>query len=366
MKNALICIVVILSILGSVCGCSSSQDELARVVKRTKGTVAFIATYNCVDTLIGQGTGFFVSHNQLITNEHVLKVACRAEVRLPSGKVYSIVRVIGYSDSADVVRVEVDTRGDKVNYLQLAKSPANEGERIIIVGNPLGLQGSISEGIVSSIREIAPYGQVIQMTAPISPGSSGSPVMNTDAEVVGIATMYLKEGQSLNFAIPIAALHNLKQIEKNEFSDWTLHYRHEEFRKYQDLVSNGTKHYDAKDYSLALSYFLQLAEFQNDNWLPYMYIPRCYEALGRYVDALDAYQYALRRWPEQDINHYQLGLLYLRFDREQDAIRIYRILKKGGLKGSLIRIEDGENFYVRELRREIRNWQLVNNKPMLQ
>jgi hypothetical protein len=71
-----------------------------------------------------------------------------------------------------------------------------------VIGTPLGLEQTVSDGIVSARREIPGFGRIVQMTAPISPGSSGSPVLNMRGEVVGVATFLIDMGQNLNFAIP--------------------------------------------------------------------------------------------------------------------------------------------------------------------
>ena len=90
------------------------------------------------------------------------------------------------------------TRGDS--------SAAREGQRVLVIGNPEGLYGTVSDGIISAFRD---DGNIIQITAPISPGSSGSPVLNEKGEVIGIATYYGKEGQNLNFAVSSNALEDL-------------------------------------------------------------------------------------------------------------------------------------------------------------
>ena len=86
------------------------------------------------------------------------------------------------------------------------------GQKIVVIGNPLGLEGSVSEGIISAMRTDQ---GLVQITAPISPGSSGSPVMTEDAKVMGVATLQSERGQNLNFAIPVqivnAALAGIEQ-----------------------------------------------------------------------------------------------------------------------------------------------------------
>ena len=82
------------------------------------------------------------------------------------------------------------------------------GEKIYAVGNPLGLEGTFSEGIISGLRHVG-ADIIIQITAPISPGSSGGPILNSSGDVVGVATATFKAGQNLNFAIPISYVSTL-------------------------------------------------------------------------------------------------------------------------------------------------------------
>jgi S1-C subfamily serine protease len=96
----------------------------------------------------------------------------------------------------------VDIPEEKVDPLPVSPAPPRVGEKVVVIGTPLGLAQTVSDGIVSAIREVPGFGKIIQMTAPISPGSSGSPVLNMKGEVVGVVTFLLVAGQNLNFAIP--------------------------------------------------------------------------------------------------------------------------------------------------------------------
>jgi len=90
---------------------------------------------------------------------------------------------------------------DGVAYLKLGHSTdAVEGQKILVIGSPEGLQGTVSEGIISAFRENR---SMIQITGPISPGSSGSPVMDELGQLIGVATMVTREGQNLGFAIAV-------------------------------------------------------------------------------------------------------------------------------------------------------------------
>ncbi|MCK7468474.1 MAG: S1C family serine protease [Desulfosudis oleivorans] len=80
---------------------------------------------------------------------------------------------------------------------------AQVGEKVYVIGSPQGLENTISEGILSGIREVDRDAKILQMTAAISPGSSGGPVFNSRGEVIGIATFLIAETQNLNFAMPV-------------------------------------------------------------------------------------------------------------------------------------------------------------------
>jgi len=95
--------------------------------------------------------------------------------------------------------------------LPLSSSRPIVGERVIAIGNPLGLESSVSEGIVSGIRRVSDDFELYQITTPLSPGNSGGPVLSSQGDVVGIATSTLEGGQNLNFAVPIVHLVNLWQ-----------------------------------------------------------------------------------------------------------------------------------------------------------
>lgn len=95
-------------------------------------------------------------------------------------------------------------------------------ERIVVIGSPMGLEQTVSEGIVSGVREIPKKGKVLQISAPLSSGSSGSPVVNMKGQVVGVVSFYLIKGQNLNFAIPSQYLIDLKPLKTHKtISEWS-------------------------------------------------------------------------------------------------------------------------------------------------
>jgi hypothetical protein len=146
------------------------------------------------------GTGFFISPDGLaVTNYHVIQGASHLAGRTNEGAVFQFEHLVAHPQGVDLAILKF--AADGAAYLKLGHSTdAVEGQTVLVIGNPEGLQGSVSEGIISAFRENR---SMIQITAPISPGSSGSPVMDELGQVIGVATMVTREGQNLGFAIAV-------------------------------------------------------------------------------------------------------------------------------------------------------------------
>ncbi len=157
---------------------------------------------------ISIGSGFIVGNGKIVTNVHVIKGASYGYVNMiGSNMKYKIQGYLAIDKLNDVVILSVPTLSS--NPLSLTGDQQPEiGEKIYAIGNPSGLSGTISEGIVSGIRTISQK-KLIQITAPISPGSSGGPVINNYGHVIGIAVGTLTSGQNLNFAIPASYVQNM-------------------------------------------------------------------------------------------------------------------------------------------------------------
>lgn len=153
------------------------------------------------------GSGFFVTDRHVATNVHVVKNAKYGSAKIVGDvKKYEVVGVSALDEDHDLAILEL--RDGSGPTLSLSKKTLEVGEEVYAVGNPQGLEGTFSKGIVSGIRNLK-NGNLIQITAPISPGSSGGPVLNLDGEVVGIAVAAYRDGQNLNFAIPTFYLESL-------------------------------------------------------------------------------------------------------------------------------------------------------------
>ena len=189
---------------------AAAEADLAQLVRDVEPAVLFVVMYDRDGDQYGIGSGFFVSpEGEFLTNRHVMKDAFSAVVFSPNGKRYPVTRVTAIHPEADLVKGMVGNVAEPVPFLRISREEVVKGQRIYVFGNPKGLSFTVSDGIVSGFRKIGSFGEVFQMTAPISGGSSGGPVVNAAGEVVGISVGYRGEGQNLNFAVRAKAIGEL-------------------------------------------------------------------------------------------------------------------------------------------------------------
>lgn len=157
--------------------------------------------------MVGLGSGFFVSADgYVVTNNHVVENAKSATVTTADGKTLTA-KVVGTDPKSDLAVLKVDAKGD-YPFVNLASDAPKVGDWVVAIGNPYGLGGTVTAGIVSADgRDIgnSPYDSYLQIDAPINKGNSGGPTFNMKGEVVGVNTaIFSPSGGSigLGFAIP--------------------------------------------------------------------------------------------------------------------------------------------------------------------
>ena len=180
------------------------RKDIPAIAKSANGVIVSIITSDKNGKPVALGTGFLVSTDgRIVTNYHVIKGASSAIVKLSDGAFYDVDGVVAFDKARDLAVIKA--HGQTFPVVTLGNSDRVQvGEEIVAIGSPLSLESTVSSGIVSGIRTIKEEGgKFLQITAPISPGSSGGPLFNMAGEVVGITTLYLKGGENLNFAIPV-------------------------------------------------------------------------------------------------------------------------------------------------------------------
>lgn len=180
--------------------------SLTEIVKQAEPAVFLVNTFSNGNG-IGMGTGFFIESSGIgVSNFHVFDGGDEWTIQTSDQRQYDVIDIIESSEEFDYIIFQVEKR-KQFPKLEIASMQPQKGEDIIVLGNPKGLESTLTRGIISSIRDIKNGDNaLLQIDAAISPGSSGSPVMNMKGEVVGIATMKIEECENCNFAMSINVL----------------------------------------------------------------------------------------------------------------------------------------------------------------
>lgn len=192
---------------------SASADFSGIIETETKGVVT-------IKTDVSQGTGFLITSNgYVVTNQHVIEGATAASIFTSDGKQY-VVRKIGENKAMDIALLKI--AGNKFYALEIGDSDdVKIGEKVIAIGNPLGLAFTATEGIISARdrkgNNNLPF--YFQIDAPLNPGNSGGPLINTKGEVIGINNFKVSGAEGLGFALEInPAIEAINQIALSELN----------------------------------------------------------------------------------------------------------------------------------------------------
>ena len=199
-------IVIALSVLR---GLAFAELTVSQIAKRYSSSVVTIVALDENDQPLSLGSGFFINTTgDIATNHHMLEGSVRAIIKTLKGIRGEVIEIIRDDPKLDLLVAKTSLRNTLP--VPLGDSDAiTVGEDIIAIGNPIGLEGTVSKGIISGIRKAEGL-RFIQITASISPGSSGGPVFNLSGKAIGVATAFIDLGQNLNFAMPVNYLETLK------------------------------------------------------------------------------------------------------------------------------------------------------------
>lgn len=302
---------------------ASAQETLPELVRRVKPLVVAIATYDADGEALMTGSGFFLRPGQVVTNLHVLRGARRCEVKTLDGKgrVFPVAGTVAVDEEGDLALLRVEMPLTPARATEVARVVPDEGETIFVIGNPLKLEGSVSDGIVSAVREVPNLGKIIQITAPTSHGNSGSPVFNLKGQVLGVVTVKVTNGQNINLAIGAGRLDKLRAGPLRPLS--ALPSRDKGGDVGDSSYRTGLESLWLGNYDNALGYF-ETAANRNprraDAWVQVGY---CKVKQGKTEEGIRAYQQALELKPDSDEIHNKLGDAYYYAGRLTEAIASY-------------------------------------------
>jgi len=316
-------LVICLSLSICISGISPSQGEesLPAIVKRIEPSVVVILTYDKEGKPIGQGSGFFINQKgDVITNYHVLQGVREAKIRTADGNMYSVKAVVAEDKAGDLIRISVNLPEGNVLPLWVNASLPEAGERIAVIGTPLGLEKTVSDGIVAAVREIPGFGKIIQLTAPISLGSSGSPVVNMNGEVIGVATFFILAGQNLNFAIPSERIVRLTPGVGKSLPEWEKAEAKGEKIVAESFYLTGLRYLWIEEYEKALLYFMEAVKKNPRYAEAHFQIGYCKSKLGLYLEAIQSYNQAIQINPDDADIYNNLCVAYAKLGHYDESI----------------------------------------------
>lgn len=301
-----------------------AQEYLPELVRRIKPSAVAIETFDARGETISRGSGFFTGYDRVVTNRHVLERSARVVIHLSDGRKFPVKGVLAIDGEGDLAMLQVDIPPQLARPLPIVRTVPQEGESVVVVGNPFGLEGSVSNGIVSAVRDIAGYGRIIQITAPISSGSSGSPVVNMTGQVIGVATLQAAEGQSLNFAVPAERILQLRVGEARSFASLSAETQQNKRAAAERFYSQGVAQLSRDDYARALPFFEKAAELDASYAEAWYQVAFCNSLLGQHSDALKASRNAAKLRPDWAAAHAAIGSSSFALGQFNEAAEAFR------------------------------------------
>src|SRR5436305_5112764 len=303
-------------------------ERLPDLIRRVKPAVVSVITYDARGEVQVTGSGFFIRPGEVVTNMHVIDGAHHAEIRTLDGKgrTYPVKGVVSFDDEGDLAVLSVNAPSDRDRTIQIADSLPEEGEDIFVIGSPLRLDGSISNGIVSAVREVPNLGEIIQITAPISHGNSGSPLFNMKGQVLGIVTMKVTNGQNINLALGTSRLAKLVPGKLISFDE--LAARNKTGAQPEVLAEwwyrNGLNSLWLGNYDSALGYFENAVNKNPNRAEAWIQVGYCKVKQGKNTDAIRAFQKAIQLRPNSAAAYNKLGDAYYYAGRFSEAVEAYK------------------------------------------
>jgi tetratricopeptide (TPR) repeat protein len=318
-----------------------SADELTpdKIYEKVDNSVVVVIAYDNLGNVF-QGSGVVINDGMIVTNHHVCKDATRIEVKHYSKEIKNV-QVHKYDELKDILFLKTDDRTlTPIAYGNSGNLKA--GQRIYAVGSPEGYENSISEGIVSGFRTDENNVKLVQMTCPITDGSSGGAVLNSKGELIGLSVSGQHEG-ALYFAIPVNDILAMIGME-NSYTEYTdpvqyyeigtqandnKNYKDAEvyFSKYLEKFSGdatayykrGYARFKLKEYKQAISDFSTVLE-KSETSESFFYRGNCYYSLKDYKNALTDYTKALQQEPDNYDIYYNRGYANFRLKNYSESI----------------------------------------------
>jgi Flp pilus assembly protein TadD len=298
--------------------CRADAD---RIYDENSRSVVVIVAVDREGHSASQGSGFVVREDGAVaTNYHVISGATDVKIKI-GPKVVDVEGVLYVDVDNDVALLKIAGTGYPTVHVGDAGALL-VGAKVYAIGSPHGLENTISEGIVSGIREIDSKRKILQMTAAISPGSSGGPVFNEKGEVVAIATFLIEANQNLNFALPVNLIE--PALSKKELVSPRDACQVDFAGTAACFYYQGLAYGSLGEYSRAADAFSRALTADPKRTETYVNLGISYANLGRYQEALDILKGALKDQPGEPALLNTLGATYSQMGRHEEAVAIFK------------------------------------------
>jgi tetratricopeptide (TPR) repeat protein len=277
-----------------------SPQEIFKLVSPSVMVVQSLDVKGSVEAF---GSGVVIATGKVVTNRHVIENGL--SFRVEHGSKSWTARLVKVDSDHDLAELSVD--GITAPAIRIRNSSTLAvGEKVYAIGSPEGLELTISEGLISGLRDFD-KDRVIQTSAAISHGSSGGGLFDAEGKLVGITTFFLKEGQSLNFALPGEWTLALERQPETGASSTS-----ENSPTFQALLwfEIGYKADDAGNYEQAIVAYQTAIRLKPDHTEAWYNLGIAYDSLGQYDKAISAFQEAIRLKPDYAKAWYNLGTAY--------------------------------------------------------
>ena len=283
------------------------------IYEKVNDAVVVIIAYDFNNEPTQQGSGVVLNDKgYVVTNYHVFAECERLEIK-HYDKTIPYSDIIGVDVEKDLLILKID---DNIfPSIQLANvDELKVGQRVYAIGSPLGFENSMSEGIISGLRNVDLVGRnFIQITASISPGSSGGAVVNSKGELIGISSLTFTDGQNLNFAILVSDILSLKI---GSYSD-------KESIENNNLFYKGFNALESGNYSAAIKYYDEYLKRNPNNAKAYYNRGLAYANLQKYNEAISDYTTAISIDPNYADAYNNRGTVYANLQKYNEAISDY-------------------------------------------
>ena len=298
-----------------------SFADADKIFKENRKAVVVVIAYDSKGKPISQGSGFIVRPDgAVVTNYHVISNA--VDIKIKAGdKVLKVEGLLHIDKENDIAILKA--YGKNLPVVRIGDiEKLTVGEKVYVIGSPEGFENTISDGILSGIREITDKRKILQITAPVSRGSSGGALFNKNGEVIGIVTFLIEEAQNLNFAMPVNLIKNKISGKKVIALKDSALEDYEKTAEYWFYL--GYYYGEAKMHREALEAYKQAIRIKPDLAEAHYNLGVAYRKLGMYKEAIKAYKQAIRIKPDDADAHYNLGVAYRKLGMNKEALEAYK------------------------------------------